>query len=48
MEQSCCYMNVRSFPTRQEKAEMLKDYQDALEKELQGVKERINELEKSA
>jgi len=42
-----CCTNVRSFPTRAEKIESLKDYQDALERELQGVKERIEDLEKA-
>ena len=36
----------RSFLTKEEKIEMLKEYQEALEKEARGVKERIKELEK--
>ncbi len=40
---SCCQGN-RSFMTRTEKIEMLKEYQESLNKELQGVKEKIQEL----
>ncbi len=36
----------RSFLTREEKAEMLKQYKDSLEKEVQAVSERIDELKK--
>ena len=36
----------RNFLTADEKAEMLSEYKDSLEKELQGVKERIRDLEK--
>ena len=37
----------RNFRTKEEKVEMLKDYQQTLEKETQGVKERIKELERN-
>jgi hypothetical protein len=36
---------VRSFLTREEKVSMLKEYKDDLEKEVQGVTQRIKELE---
>jgi hypothetical protein len=35
----------RSFMTKDEKLEMLKEYQESLEHEVQGVKERIKELQ---
>ena len=38
---------VRSFLTREEKVSMLKDYKSDLEKEIQGVTERIKALESS-
>jgi len=41
---SCC--ESRSFLTREEKIEMLKEYKENLEKETQGVTERIKELER--
>ncbi|HLC73673.1 MAG TPA: hypothetical protein VJH20_03480 [Candidatus Nanoarchaeia archaeon] len=44
-----CYGNVcepRSFFTKEEKIEMLKEYKGTLEKEAQGVAEKIKELEK--
>ena len=51
MAYSCCDMGnkeeFRSFLTKKEKAEILKDYKDSLEKEMQGVSERIKELEKN-
>jgi len=40
----CCYS--RHYVSREEKIEMLKDYKDSLEKEMHGVSERIDELEK--
>jgi len=43
----CGYNEMRSFLTREEKVEMLKDYKKSLEKEAQGVGERIKELEKN-
>jgi hypothetical protein len=39
------YQRARGFLTRQEKVEILKEYQKDLEKEAQGVSERIKELE---
>jgi hypothetical protein len=42
-----CY-TTRSFLTKEEKVEMLKEYKDNLEKELEGVGERIKELQKAA
>ena len=45
----CCSYNSeapRSFLTKEEKIEMLKEYTESLEKEAQGVAERIKELEK--
>jgi hypothetical protein len=36
---------VRSFLTKEEKVSMLKEYKDDLEKEVQGVTERIKALE---
>jgi len=36
----------RSFLTKEEKIEMLKEYKESLEKEAKGVEERIKELEK--
>ncbi len=36
---------ARSFLTREEKVEILKEYRNDLEKEAQGVSERIKELE---
>ncbi len=48
MSGNCCEGSCgRSFLTRDEKVEMLKEYQDSLEKELQGVKERIADLKKA-
>ena len=41
---NCC--GTRTFLTREEKLEMLKEYKDELEKETRGVKERIEDLEK--
>ncbi len=43
----CCNMNSRGFWTKEEKVEMLKEYQSQLEKEAQGVRERIQDLEKA-
>jgi hypothetical protein len=39
------YQRARGFLTSQEKVEILKEYQKDLEKESQGVSERIKELE---
>ena len=44
----CGTEKARHFLTREEKIELLKEYQDALEKEAKGVAERIAELEKDA
>lgn len=45
----CCGTSsgMRSFLTRDEKIEMLKEYRESLEKEVEGIKERIKELEKN-
>ena len=37
---------TRSFLTKEEKAEMLKEYKESLEKEIQAVSERISDLRK--
>ena len=42
-----CCGEGRSFLTREEKIEMLKEYKDSLEKEAQGVFERIKDLERA-
>jgi hypothetical protein len=43
----CCVGvdQVRNFLTREERIALLKEYSDGLEKEVQGIKERIKELE---
>lgn len=41
------YPRSRSFLTKDEKIEILKEYQKDLEKEIQGVSERIKGLETS-
>lgn len=41
----CC--GERSFLTREEKIEMLREYKENLEKEAQGVSERIKDLERA-
>ncbi len=43
----CCGPESRSFLTRDEKIELLKEYKDSLEKEAKGVAERIKDLEKN-
>lgn len=48
MNCECNYTTGRSFLTRQEKIEMLKEYKEALDNESQGVAEKIKELEKAA
>ena len=51
MGQSCCVGYscsdgaVRQFLTKEERVEMLKEYKESLEKEVAGIKERIEELE---
>ena len=42
--QGCC--SSRSFFTKEEKIEMLKDYKESLENEAKGVAERIKQLQK--
>ena len=42
----CCGTGMRSFMTKNEKLEMLKEYKQELENETQGVSDRIKELEK--
>jgi len=39
--------NMRSFFTKEERIQMLKEYKESLEKETEGVSERIKELEKN-
>ena len=43
---SCNDGKVRQFLTKEEKIEMLKEYKESLEKEAQGITERIEELGK--
>ena len=43
-----CGPGNRSFLTREEKIEMLKEYKDSLDKEAKGVGERIKDLEKKS
>lgn len=38
---------MRNFLTKEEKLEILKEYQKNLEEEVKGVKERIKDLEKN-
>ena len=45
MESCGCY-ETRSFFTKDEKIEMLKEHKESLEKEAKGVGERIKQLEK--
>ena len=51
-EQSCCGKyscsdsGMRQFLTKEEKIEMLKEYQETLQKELRGITERIEELKR--
>jgi prefoldin subunit 5 len=48
MDGNCgCGYGMRSFLTKDEKLEILKEYKERLEKEAEGVKERIKELEKN-
>ena len=44
---NCSSEYGRSFLTREEKVEMLREYKEALEKEAKGVSEKIKELEKA-
>jgi hypothetical protein len=41
------FQNARSYLTKEERIALLKEYKDELEKEGQGVVERIKELEAS-
>ncbi len=41
----CC--GQRGFLTKDERVELLSEYQDSLEKEVKGVKERIEELKRN-
>ena len=41
---SCC--EPRVFLTKEEKIDMLEEYEESLEKEAQGVTERIKQLKK--
>jgi len=41
------YDAYRGFLTKEEKIEMLKEYQESLEQEAKGVAERIKELQKN-
>ncbi|HEX2305760.1 MAG TPA: hypothetical protein VHH33_05690 [Nitrososphaeraceae archaeon] len=48
MGYGCCGIGVdqvRNFLTKEERISLLKEYSDGLEKEVQGIKERIKELE---
>ena len=50
MGYGCCgsgFQSARSFLTKEEHVALLKEYQDELEKEKQGVTERIKQLEVS-
>ena len=42
-----CGCGPRGFLTKEEKIKMLQEYKESLEKEAQGVSERIKELEKN-
>ena len=45
--ESCGCGSSRSFFTKEEKVEMLKEYKENLEKEAKGVAERIKQLQKN-
>ena len=48
MGYGCCgsgVEQVRNFLTKEERISLLKEYSDGLEKEVQGIKERIKELQ---
>lgn len=47
MSYGCCSSSYseRSFLTKEEKIEILREYQQDLQKEVQGVEEKIKELE---
>ncbi|MFA5857278.1 MAG: hypothetical protein WC867_07990 [Candidatus Pacearchaeota archaeon] len=42
--ESCCCEPVRKFMSKEEKIEMLKEYQDSLALELESVSEELNRL----
>ncbi len=45
-----CYdagLNFRGFLTKEEKIEMLKEYKESLEREIEGISERIKEIGKN-
>jgi len=47
--QGCCEVGIqgaRNFLTKEERISLLKEYKEDLEKEVQGITERITELEK--
>ena len=48
---NCCtpntYCTPRNFFTKEEKVEMLREYKESLEKEVQAISERISELKKN-
>ncbi len=48
MGYSCCgsVQKARSFLTKQERVTLLKEYKEDLDKESQGVAEKIKDLEK--
>lgn len=46
-ENGNCGYGMRNFLTKEEKLEMLKEYKENLEKEVQGVAESIKRLEKN-
>ncbi|MBI2598081.1 MAG: DUF5320 domain-containing protein [Candidatus Diapherotrites archaeon] len=50
MGYGCCsgggFEMDRKYISKDEKIEMLKEYKESLEKEIEGVKERMKELEK--
>ena len=46
LKDPCCGPHHRSFMTSGEKQKMLEEYKEQLKKELEGVKERIDELSK--
>ena len=47
MDGNCRYGGIRNLLTKDEKLEILKEYKENLEREAQGVKEKIKELEKN-
>ena len=50
MESGCCGVTsyrTRSFLTKEERIDLLKEYKDDLEQEAKGVGEKIKELEQS-